>query len=348
VTHEEAAYMRTLFERVNIGQLSLQNRIIRAAVTDTTLDGYVNDATVKKYAMLAESGVGAIITGMSLIDGEESLWPVIALCSDSFVSGHRKLAESVHKFDTRAIAQLAYIGSYTNVGGNGGLVALAPSSVPNVVTGTPAREMRIGEIKLIQKKFADAAKRAREAGYDGVEIHSAHGLLLSQFLTPHYNLRTDEYGGPIENRVRMLFEVYSSMRKATGYDFPIWVKLNSADCIENGITEEDFFYACQIMSRAGIDAIEVSGNWTPHALRSGAYFRDAAALVADENDVPVILTGGNRKSREMTEILNETRIQCFGIARPFSREPDLIERLRRECDRIAPEGNGRYPLTISF
>jgi 2,4-dienoyl-CoA reductase-like NADH-dependent reductase (Old Yellow Enzyme family) len=339
--------MRALFDRSKIGQLSLQNRFIRAAVTDTTFDSYVSDAIVKKYSALAEGGVGAIITGMSLVDGEESLLPVVALCSDSFVPGHRKLAESVHKYDTRIIAQLAYIGSYTSVGGNGGLVALAPSSVPNIVTGTPAREMRIGEIKLIQKKFADSAVRAREAGYDGVEIHAAHGLLLSQFLTPHYNRRTDEYGGSIENRARMVFEVYSSMRKATGYDFPIWVKLNSTDGIEDGITDEDFRDICYIMARAGVDAIEVSGNWTPHASRSGAYFRDAAAVVADDNsDVPVILTGGNRRTQEMTNILNETKIRFFGIARPFSRESSLIERFKRECNRSSTDGN--YPLTISF
>jgi 2,4-dienoyl-CoA reductase-like NADH-dependent reductase (Old Yellow Enzyme family) len=339
--------MRTLFDRSQIGQLSLQNRFIRAAVTDTTFDGYVNDDAVKKYAALAEGGVGAIITGMSLVDGEESLLPVVAFCSDSFVPGHRKLTESVHKYDTRIIAQLAYIGSYMSVGGNGGLIALAPSSVSNIVTGTPAREMRIGEIKLIQKKFADAAYRAREAGYDGVEIHSAHGLLLSQFLTPHYNQRTDEYGGPVENRVRMLFEVYSSMRRATGYDFPIWVKLNSTDGIEDGITDGDFRDICYIMAKAGVDAIEVSGNWTPHASMSGAYFKDAAATAADDNDdVPVILTGGNRKVQEMTEILNETKIQFFGIARPFSRESGLIERYKRECANIPADGN--YPLTISL
>jgi 2,4-dienoyl-CoA reductase-like NADH-dependent reductase (Old Yellow Enzyme family) len=338
--------MRTLFDRSQIGQLSLQNRFIRAAVTDTTFDGYINDAMVKKYTALAEGGVGAIITGMSLVDGEESLLPIVSLCSDSFVSGHRKLTESVHKYDTRIIAQLAYIGSYASVGGNGGLVALAPSSVANIVTGTPAREMRIGEIKLIQKKFADAAVRAREAGYDGVEIHAAHGLLLSQFLTPYYNQRTDEYGGGIENRVRMLFEVYSSIRKATGYDFPIWVKLNSSDGIQDGITDEDFRDICYIMTRADVDAIEVSGNWTPHASRSRAYFKDAAALAAEDNDIPVILTGGNRKAQEMTEILNETKIQFFGIARPFSRESGLIERFRRECANISTDGN--YPLTISF
>jgi 2,4-dienoyl-CoA reductase-like NADH-dependent reductase (Old Yellow Enzyme family) len=325
--------MRTLFDRTGIGRLSMRNRFIRAAVTDRTYDGYISDAIIKNYAELAEGGVGAIITGMTLVDGEEKILPVVALCSDSFVSGHWKLTEAVHKYDTPIIAQLAYIGSYTAVGNNGGLVALAPSSVPNLVTETPAREMRLGEIRLIQKKFADATKYAQKAGYDGVEIHAAHGLLMSQFLTPYYNRRTDEYGGSMENRTRMLIETYRVMREATGYDFPIWVKVNCTDGITDGITDEDFNYVCRALAEIGADAIEISGNWTPHAFKSGAYFKAAAAAAAAENDIAVILTGGNRKLLEMTEILNTTKISFFGIARSFSREIDLIERFRREFEK---------------
>ncbi|MDR1966744.1 MAG: NADH:flavin oxidoreductase [Synergistaceae bacterium] len=323
--------MKNLFDKAQIGRLTLQNRFIRAAIADKTFDGYIDDSIIKTYADLASSGVGAIVTGNMLVDGEEKLLPVVALCSDSFIAGHKKLAEAVHKHDVRIIAQLAYVGSYTATGDNGGLVSIAPSSVQNLVTSTPAREMRLGEIKLVQKKFADAAVRAKMAGYDGVELHSAHGLLLSQFLTPYYNRRTDAYGGPIENRVRMLKETCDAIRFATGYDFPVWVKINSTDGIENGITGDDFNAACKELAASGVDAIEVSGNWVPHSLNLGAYFKDAAAAVAEENDVPVILTGGNRKTSEMTEILNSTGIEFFGIARPFLRDAGLIDRFRREC-----------------
>jgi 2,4-dienoyl-CoA reductase-like NADH-dependent reductase (Old Yellow Enzyme family) len=322
--------MRKLFDRTGIGQMSVQNRFIRSAMTDRTIDGYVDDAMIKFYGKLSSGGVGTIVTGMTLVDGEEKLFPIVALCSDSFVSGHRKLVEAVHRFETRIIAQLACVGSYTTAGAGGGLVALAPSSVPNYVTRTPAREMRLGEIKLIQKKFADAAARARAAGYDGVELHCAHGLLMSQFLTPHYNNRSDDYGGPIENRSRMLTETCLAVRNSAGYDFPLWVKLNSVDGIPDGITEEDFVAACGELAKAGVDAIEVSGNWIPDNSEPGAYFKDAAAYAADETSVPIILTGGNRKISEMTEILNNTRIQFFGIARPFSRDPDLIYRFSSE------------------
>ena len=266
--------MRTLFDKAQIGKLALKNRLIRAAVTDEAVDGYINDAIIRRYEALAKSGAGCIITGMTLVDGEEHLLPVVSLCSDSFVLGHKRLTRAVRRRDVRIIAQLAYVGSYAaDCGGH--LVAIGPSAVPNLVTGTPAREMRIGEIKLAQKKFGDAAKFAREAGYDGVEIHAAHGLLLSQFLSPYYNRRTDEYGGSIENRARMLTEVHTFVRTATDYDFPVWVKLNSAEGTA-GLTEDDFLDLCCMMTKAGVDAIEVSGDRTPSSPSQGAYFRGAA------------------------------------------------------------------------
>jgi 2,4-dienoyl-CoA reductase-like NADH-dependent reductase (Old Yellow Enzyme family) len=325
----------------------MRNRFIRAAVSDATSDGFVDEKMITNYSAIAGGGVAAIVTGMTLVDGEEHLFPVVALCSDSFTAGHRKLAEAVHRHDVRLIAQLAYIGSYTSVGANTWIVALAPSSVPNIVTGALAREMRLGEIKLIQKRFADAAARAREAGYDGVQIHGAHGLLLSQFLTPYYNRRTDDYGGSIENRSRMILETYAQIRNATGYDFPIWVKLNCDDGIENGITEEDFLGVCGLLSKAGVDAIEVSGNWTPHVLKTGPYFRAAAAAAADDCRAPTIVTGGNRMVSTMQEMLNETKIEFFGIARPFAREPELIDRFRREYENL-PAGNEKFRKTSSF
>ncbi|MDR1916381.1 MAG: NADH:flavin oxidoreductase [Synergistaceae bacterium] len=328
--------MKTLFDKTSIGQLPVNNRFVRAAIADSTLDGYVNDSVVETYSKLASNGVGSIITGINLVDGEEQIMPVIGLCSDSFIPGHRRITGEVHKYDVKIIAQLVYIGSYAFIQGkNGGLVTLAPSSVSNLITGTLAREMRVSEIKLIQNKFAEAAKRAKEAGYDGVQIHAAHGFLLSQFLTPYYNRRTDHYGGSVENMARIILETYSLVRSAVDYNFPIWVKLNSTDGIPDGISNSDFLYVCHKLADMGVDAIEVSGNWSPLALKPGPYFKDAAEAVARENDVSVILTGGNRKFSEMTEILNTTKIGFFGLARPFARDPSLISRFKRECEQEA-------------
>jgi 2,4-dienoyl-CoA reductase-like NADH-dependent reductase (Old Yellow Enzyme family) len=324
--------MKTLFDSTKIGQLTLQNRFIRSAIMDKTFDGRIDDNIIKTYAELAEGGVSAIVTGTTLVDGEEKILPVITLCSDSFIQGHKKLVESTHRHDVKIIAQLAYIGSYVVSGNIGGIVAIAPSSVANLITGTPAREMRLGEIKTLQKKFADAAFRAKKAGYDGVELHCAHSLLLSQFLTPYYNRRTDDYGGPIENRVRMIAETSLAVRRATGYDFPVWVKINSTDDMNDGMTESDFLAVCYELAKIGVDAIEVSGNLTRQNVNPGPYFKDAASAAAAENNVPIILTGGNRKITEMTETLNDTKISFFGLARPLRQDPGLINRFRAELD----------------
>jgi 2,4-dienoyl-CoA reductase-like NADH-dependent reductase (Old Yellow Enzyme family) len=212
------------------------------------------------------------------------------------------------------------------------MVALAPSAVSHLITRTLAREAAVDELKAIQQKFAKAALRAKEAGYDGVEIHAAHGFLLSQFMTPYYNRRSDAYGGTVENRSRMLLETYDAIRGTVGKDFPIWAKVNSTDGIDGGLTLDDCRYLCGKLTEHGVDAIEVSGKWFPMPEEARAYFKDAARIVAGENNVPVILTGGNRSCGDMTRLLNETSIAYFGIARPFVNEPNLIHRFRKEME----------------
>ena len=183
--------------------------------------------------------------------------------------------------------------------------------------------MSADEIKAVQEKFAQAAVRAKKAGFDGIEIHAAHGFLLSQFITPYYNRRSDIYGGAIENRARMTLETYSAIREAVGKEYPVWVKLNCIDGFEGGLTLEDFLYVCRALTKLGVDAIEVSGNWMARSKEKEAYFKNEAAIAAEENQVAVILTGGNRDYGQMEQLLNTTRIGYFGMSRPFISEPDL-------------------------
>ncbi|MDR1378624.1 MAG: NADH:flavin oxidoreductase [Synergistaceae bacterium] len=321
--------MKTLFDATKIGNMVLKNRFVRAAVADKTADGSISEEMIELYRKLAKGGVGSIITGYTLVDVAERALPVVALYNDVFIDRHRKLTKAAHEGGANILAQLVYIGSYTS-SHTGGLVALAPSAVANLMTGTVAREANAEELKEIQKKFAQAALRAREAGYDGVELHAAHGFLLSQFMTPHYNQRTDAYGGSDANRSRMTLETYESVRGAVEERFPIWVKINSTDGIENGLTQKDCLYLCKKLTERGVDAIEVSGKWFGRPTDAGAYFEDAAAAIAKENSVPVVLTGGNRDPLEMTRVLNKTDIGYFGIARPLVSEPNLIERFQKD------------------
>jgi 2,4-dienoyl-CoA reductase-like NADH-dependent reductase (Old Yellow Enzyme family) len=220
------------------------------------------------------------------------------------------------------------------MGDSQGMTILAPSAVENKNTKVIPAEITVEKIKKIQSKFADAALRAKNAGYDGIELHAAHGFLLSQFMTPYYNHREDMYGGNVQNRSRMRLETYDLIRKTVGNDFSIWIKINVTDGFENGVSFDDVLYLCKELTSRGINAIEISGSWTKFTQESTSFFKDEAAKIAAENDTAIIVTGGNKYFKEMAKILNNTKIAYFGIARPFMKEPDLINRFEKEFKEI--------------
>jgi 2,4-dienoyl-CoA reductase-like NADH-dependent reductase (Old Yellow Enzyme family) len=322
--------VRTLFDATMLNGMSLKNRFIRAAVGENTADGSVNEHIIGVYRRLSGGGAGTLITGFTLVDEAERLYPIFALYGDAFIDGHKKLTALVHESGVNIISQLVYVGSLA-IGDRHGDVLLAPSAVAHLKSGVTPREASIEEIKAIQRKFADAALRAKEAGYDGVEIHAAHGFFLSQFLTPYYNRREDQYGGPAENRARMLMETYEAIREAVGARFPVLVKINVCDGFDMGVSLEGCLYAGRELSRRGMDAIEISGDWMGRPEGSGPFFKKEAEVMAAETGAPVILTGGNRDCADMTEILNSTGIAYFGLARPLMKEPDLINRFFRSA-----------------
>ena len=216
-----------------------------------------------------------------------------------------------------------------------------PSEVEHIAMKTTSKEMTLEDIKEVIQAFGDAAYRVKEAGFDGVQIHAAHGFLLSMFLNPYYNRRSDDYGGSIGNRARILFESYQSVRDAVGDDFPVLIKVNAEDFMDDGLTSKDSLFVCKALSEMGVDLIEVSGgsfsSWDGMGpIRSNvnskdkeAYFKDYAERIAEEVDVPVALVGGNRSMDCMNEILNNSKIEYFSIARPLIREPDLINRWQK-------------------
>lgn len=198
--------------------------------------------------------------------------------------------------------------------------------------------MSVQDIQTIIRAFTDAAVRAKKSGFDGVQIHVAHGFLLNQFLTPHYNRRSDEYGGSIENRSRIVIETYKSIRNAVGNDFAIMAKINCDDFMENGLTLADSSFVCELLAENDIDAIEVSGgsnssrpNENPARVgitsnEEESYFKDYATQITQQIDVPVFLVGGNRSLETMSDLLNSTQIAYFSMARPLLCEPGLITR----------------------
>lgn len=213
------------------------------------------------------------------------------------------------------------------------MTVFAPSAVENLNSHSIPQALSLEAIKHIQKQFALAAGRAKRAGYDGVELHAAHGFLLSQFMTPYYNRRTDGYGGSLQNRARMTLETYQAVRQEVGDDFPVWIKINVRDGFEQGVGFDAVLYLCSQLTQKGIDAIEISGSFTAFSPEATSFFKKEAEKIAEENDTAIILTGGNRDPQEMTEILNTTKIAYFGLARPLMKDPDLIRRFQQVLSR---------------
>jgi 2,4-dienoyl-CoA reductase-like NADH-dependent reductase (Old Yellow Enzyme family) len=298
-------------------------------VCSSDLNGQVNENVLKLYKELACGGTGTLITGFTLVDEAEKNFPLMAFYNDSFHEGHKTLTNLVHEYNTNIVLQLVYVGSYV-MGDATGMTVLAPSVVENLNTKIIPQEISIEQIKNIQKKFAEAALRAKNAGYDGIEIHAAHGFLLSQFMTPYYNRRTDSYGGSTKNRARMSLETYETVRKSVGDDFPVLIKINVTDGFKNEVLFEDVLYLCKELTKREIDAIEISGAFSKFTSESTSFFKQDAKKIAAHNETKIIMTGGNNDFKEMTEILNNTKIEYFGMARPLIKEPDLVNRFERE------------------
>lgn len=350
--------MKNLFEYTTIKNMKLKNRFFKAAVWEelATENGHMTDELFQIYEELAKGGIGTIFTSYAHVEKDEQPNPgMLGIYDDSFISEYKKLTDMAHNYRANIIMQLAYGGSQTNLKPPSHVI-WGPSSVENEITGIVPVKMSKEDIKHLIKSFGKAAGRVKQAGFDGVELHAAHGYLLSQFLCPHYNTRTDEYGGSIENRARIILEIYYEVRKTVGNNFPILVKINSEDFMEDGLTSEESIIVSKILEEAGIDGIEVSGgnDSSPNVIKNNlgairtkvvfskdreSYFRDHAARLAQVVSIPVILTGGNRHIEVMDEILGDTNIAYFGLGRPMISEPDLINKWE--------EGDYKSPKCVS-
>ncbi|TWH51935.1 NADH:flavin oxidoreductase [Sporomusa sp. KB1] len=335
--------MKNLFDYTTIKNMKLKNRFFKAAVWEelATVDGHMTDELFHIYEELAKGGIGTIFTGYAHVEKDEQPNPgMMGIYDDSFIAEYKKLTDRVHSHGANLIMQLAYGGSRTNLNPPSPVI-WGPSAVENETTGIVPVEMSKENIKYLIKSFGKAAGRVKQAGFDGVEIHAAHGYLLSQFLCPHYNTRTDEYGGNIENRARIILEIYHEIRKTVENSFPIFIKINSEDFMEDGLTSEESIIVSKMLEEAGIDGIEVSGgnDSSPNVIKNNlgaartkvvlskdreSYFKEHAARLAKIVSIPVILTGGNRHIEVMNEILRNTNIAYFGLGRPMISEPDLI------------------------
>ncbi len=332
-----------LFEKTKIGPLQVKNRFIRSALwlKGAEENGHINDFIMNSYEDLAKGGVGLILTGYSYISQEEQPNPRMkGIYDDSFIDEYRRLTDKVHSHDSKIVMQIVFGGSQSHHPKADSMNILAPSAVRNRVTGIMPKEASKADLKHIVTLFGDAAERAKRAGFDGVQIHAAHGYFLSMFLTPYYNRRNDEYNGDIHNRARIIYEVYEEIRNRAGKNFPVMIKLNFDDFMDEGegLVSEDAIEVFKRLDEMGIDLMEVSAanessgkGLAPARTKltskdKESYFREATAEIAANVKAPVVLMGGNRSVDVMQEILDTSSIKYFSIARPLLSEPDLINK----------------------
>ncbi|MEG0036139.1 MAG: NADH:flavin oxidoreductase [Oscillospiraceae bacterium] len=321
--------MKKIFEPVSLGNLQIKNRIIRSAtLTDKEgLEGKILPYEKELCAALSKGNVGLIITGMMGVGKNSCAAPFMPrIYLDGFAESFREVAEATHENGGKIVIQLGQCGANTLVVDEGEY-PLAPSDIIPP-TGFEAKAMTREQIAGIVKDFGKAAKICKDAGADGVQIHCAHGYLLSEFLSPYYNKREDEYGGSIENRARAVLEVYDEVRAAVGKDYPVLIKINYTDLIEeNGLTAEDSTWVCKELSKRGIDAIELSSGLalTKESRPSlkvveGAaegHFTAGALALSAVIPTPVISVGGYRSKEQIERVLNEGNIAAIAICRPF-------------------------------
>ena len=313
--------MKTLFDTTSIGSFSLKNRFIRSATWEGMADssGHLTNRLVNVYDELSRGGIGLIITSATVITPEATTIPgILGIYDNSFIPEYQSLTRLCHQNSVPVVMQLTHVGDHGAM--------WTPQD--------PSHE----QIKRLVKSFGDAAYRAQQSGFDGVQLHAGHGYFISQFLHPRKNTRTDEYGGSVENRTRLILEISSEIRSRVGNDFGIFIKINCSDFQEedDGVFEA-CKYACLELATQGIQGIEITGGAggfpkPPAVMYSESVFRDYAAQIAEMISVPVILVGMNRSPSVMADILNTTRIEYFSLSRPLIRQPDLVNVWRDDPD----------------
>jgi 2,4-dienoyl-CoA reductase-like NADH-dependent reductase (Old Yellow Enzyme family) len=303
------------------------------------------------YADIAKGGSALVVTGIAFVMKEDHFsHTTLGLYDDSQIPAFKKLADVIRENGSKSCLQIGFGGSLAMYKVNEREI-WGPSAVEHPFTKVTPKAMTKADIKTAVQAMADAAVRARKAGFDTIELHFVHNYMLNQFLVPFFNKRTDEYGGPIENRARMAFEIMEAVRKAVGDDYPVLAKIHGQDYLEhNGMILDEGIFLAKGLAKRGVTALDVSGGnliSTPEtmpirpeiaddpALQS--YFADDAKAIDKALDVPLILTGGNRDTKVMQVVLDTNPdVAAFGMSRTILSEPDLPNKWQRDTS-VTPQ-----------
>lgn len=342
--------------------IELRNRLAKAAMSEAlgSYDNHVTPKLVELYRRWATSGIGLLFTGNVMIDRRALGEPGnIVIEDESDLPILKQWANTATEEGASLWVQLNHPGKQSPKGLN--KQNLSPSAIPfrqdmAAFFDTPS-EATSAEIEDIIQRFGRSAAICKKAGFGGVQIHGAHGYLISQFLSPHHNQRTDQWGGSPDNRRRFVMAVYEEIRRQVGPSYPVGIKLNSADFQKGGFTEEESMATIQALSEAGIDLIEISGGTYEAPAMSGivsqtpktstvnreAYFLSFAEQVRAKVKTPLMVTGGFRTYAGMNTALHSGALDIVGLARLLAIDPDAPKKLLdgRDCDeQVTPVSTG--------
>ena len=309
---------RKVFEDIKLGGIQLKNRFIRSAAGSgvASSDGYVTEEVLKWYEEVSQGGAALIITEMMTV-WDDSNFPqeYLRIDNDSYIQGLKKVTDVIHVNGSRAVAQIGNYGSLLHWEPKE--QPFGPSEVKDLISGITPKEMTSEDIEFVISKFIETSVRSREAGFDGVQVHAAHGFLLYKFLNPYYNQRTDEYGGSVENRARIIIEILRGIKEACGEDFSVFLKINASDFTEGegSFTFKHCREATKLLSKAGYDAIEISGGIAGGKVlpaRGNAdieYNRKFAEILSKEIEADLIVVGGIRSLEVAEDIVQKNENQ---------------------------------------
>lgn len=320
---------------IHIKNTELHNRLVMPPMATAKAEdnGGVSEQLCEYYAEKSNGGyIGLIITEHSYISPEgKASRGQLSIADDSDVDGLKKLVLSVHQNNTKVMAQINHAGGaaireitvYEPV-------SASAVKIPRPTATDIPREMNRMDIEKVIEDFARAAGRAKEAGYDGVEIHSAHGYLLNQFYSPLTNKRNDEYtGSSIQGRIKLHLEVISAVRKVVGNDYPIALRLGASDYTEGGSTLEDSVYAAKEFEKAGVDLLDISGGFCGYVVpgvKEQGYFSDLTEAIKNNVNIPVILTGGIVDIGAAEALLNNNKADLIGVGRAILNDSEWAGR----------------------
>ena len=362
----------TLFQPSVINQTRLKNRFICSStwLGKANHDGSCSPMLINAISGVSKNEIGLYLSEMSFVSQNgQCANNQLGIYGDKLLPGLRQLAEEVHRFNTPVVMQLVHGGLFS-MPVLTGQEPMGPSILQKA-DGNIGREMTNEDINETIAAFKEAAIRAQKAGFDGAQVHAAHGWLLSQFLSPFFNRRTDEYGGRLENRSRFVLEIIRSIKDATGDQFLLLVKINSEDMLPGGFSIEEMLQVCTYLEKVGVDAIEISGgtiaalltgdinNSFSPATRNPVYYREAAERFKEKIKVPLILVGGIRSFETADELVKTGTADYISLCRPLIREPDLIKRWKSgdlrpsecisdsACFQPGMEGKGVYCVHVT-